>query len=66
MHLKMSIGSKVIDCISVDAARCKDDNYLQALRRLLTVRHELTIAALKRQPTFYIEVPSVVETVIEK
>lgn len=59
----MSIAGKVIDSVLVDPAQCKNQDYLHALRRLLYARHQLSIAALQREPMFYIEVPSVMEVV---
>lgn len=56
MNLKLSVGGKVLASIPVDPAKC-DEYYLKAFRRLLIRRYRLPIAALKREPDFFIEAP---------
>ena len=58
MQLVLSIGDKVLDVVPLQPEKVKADGYLAALCRLLVVKHELTILAHLREPTFYIEVSS--------
>jgi hypothetical protein len=62
MHLNLSIGGQVLAKVPLDPTRCKDQHYLNALCRLLSMKHHAVIAMLKRKPSFYIEVPSHMES----
>lgn len=56
MKLCISVGNKVLDRIEVDPEQVKNEAYLHAIRRLLYIKNELSVAALKRVPNYYIEV----------
>ena len=58
MRLILSVGNKVLAIAPVDPQRSKDQNYLDAKRRLLKSIHRLSIAALKEEPVFYLQAPS--------
>ena len=54
MQLILSVDEKVLDKVTINSRRTKDGDYLQAQKRLLLFKHQLTIAALKGQPVFYL------------
>jgi hypothetical protein len=54
MQLILSIDDKVLDKVTINARRTKDGDYLQAQKRLLLFKHQLSIIALKGQPVFYL------------
>jgi hypothetical protein len=58
MQLVLSVGIKVLDRIKLNPAKVKDEDYLQAQKRLLITKHELSIAALQAKPVFYMEAAS--------
>jgi hypothetical protein len=58
MNLNLSVNGQVLDKISLDPSRCKDERYLRAVRRLLAIRNHRALAVLNTKPTYYIEVPS--------
>lgn len=58
MQLVLSVGSKVLDRVAIKPELSKDEEYLQSVRRLLTIKNELSIIALQEDPTFYIEAES--------
>lgn len=62
MYFIMSISGSKIDFVRVDPSKCKDEAYLNALKRLLKFKHQLTIACSGKNPTFYIEVPVFIPT----
>ena len=62
MQLVLSVGSKVLDRIKLNPDFSKDEDYIDAQKRLLITKHELSIIALQAQPVFYIEVHSKINT----
>ncbi|RYZ82568.1 MAG: hypothetical protein EOP04_21780 [Proteobacteria bacterium] len=58
MQLILSIDDKVLDKVTINARRTKDGDYLQAQKRLLLFKHQLSIIALKGQPVFYLSAGS--------
>jgi hypothetical protein len=58
MQLVLSVGRKVLDRIKLNPAKVKDEDYLQAQKRLLITKHELSIAALQGKAVFYMEAAS--------
>jgi hypothetical protein len=62
MQLVLSVGNKVLDRVEIRPDLSKNDDYLQSVRRLLITKNELFIIALQKDPTFYIEVESQLNT----
>lgn len=58
MHLVLQIGNKVRAIAPIDKDRAKDWDYLQAKKRLLLTIHQVSIAALREEPFFYLSVQS--------
>ena len=58
MHLDMVIGDKIIDSVKVEAERCKQPGYLEAMQRCLKIKHLDEIAKLSQKPRFYLQVAS--------
>ncbi|RYY00896.1 MAG: hypothetical protein EOO53_20800 [Gammaproteobacteria bacterium] len=54
MQLILSVGDKVLDKVTINAGRTKEGDYLQAQKRLLLFKHQLSILALNGQPVFYL------------
>ncbi|NTS42747.1 hypothetical protein HRG84_17745 [Flavisolibacter sp. BT320] len=54
MQLILSVDDKVLDKVTINSRRTKDGDYLQAQKRLLLFKHQLSIIALKGQPVFYL------------
>lgn len=54
MQLILSVDDKVLDKVTINARRTKEGDYLQAQKRLLLFKHQLSILALKGQPVFYL------------
>lgn len=54
MQLILSVDNKVLDKVTINARRTKEGDYLQAQKRLLLFKHQLSIIALKGQPVFYL------------
>ena len=58
MRLNMALNGILIGSAKVDPSRCKDEYYLQALRRLLVVQNQDVLQLIPAKPVYYIEVPS--------
>ena len=58
MRLNLSVDGKLLATIPVDPKRWKDDDYLHELTRLLAKKNKTAISALRKPPSYYIEVPS--------
>jgi hypothetical protein len=58
MRLVLSVGNRVLAMAPVDPQRSKDQDYLDAKRRLLKSIHRLSIAVLREDPVFYLQAPS--------
>lgn len=54
MQLILSVDGKVLDKVTINARRAKDEDYLQAQKRLLLFKQQLSILALKGEPVFYL------------
>ena len=58
MQLNLSINGQSLATLPVDPKRWKDPQYLQALCRLLAIKNRTVISAMRKKPSYYIEVPS--------
>ena len=58
MQLVLSVGGRVLDRVELKQEFSKDEDYIDAQKRLLLAKHELAIIALLTPPEFYIEVSS--------
>jgi len=58
MQLVLSVAGKILDSVAIDPKRLLDNDYLDSLRRLLLIKNELSIIALRDEPEFYVEAPS--------
>jgi hypothetical protein len=58
MRLNLALNGILIGSTPLDPSRCKDEYYLQAMRRLLTLQNQETLELIPSQPVYYIEVPS--------
>lgn len=58
MQLVLSIGSKVLDRVDIKPELATNEEYLDALRIAMLVKHELTLLAFLQEPSFYLEVSS--------
>jgi hypothetical protein len=57
MKLNLSVEGRILSSIPVDATKVESEYYLKAFRRLLTIRHHKTLAALNKKPVFFLEQP---------
>lgn len=55
MQIVLSVGNKVLDKIPINVQRSKNQDYINAQKRLLLNKHKLSIAALRDEPSFYLE-----------
>jgi hypothetical protein len=55
MKMNLSVEGRILSSVYVDASRIDDENYLKAFRRLLTIRHQKKLLAIKKEPCFYLE-----------
>jgi len=58
MRLNLTLNGVLIASQSLDPARCKDEYYLQAVRKILTIQNQDTLELIPAKPVYYIEVPS--------
>ena len=58
MRLNLSLNGILIASTPLDPSRCKDEYYLQAMRRLLTMQNKDALELIPSRPVYYIEVPS--------
>jgi hypothetical protein len=58
MRLNLSVDGKLLATIPVDPKRWKDDDYLHDLTCHLAKTNETAISALRKPPSYYIEVSS--------
>ena len=52
MKLTLAIEGKILASIPIEPCKEQNDDYLKALRRLLLLRHQQKIKALKKEPIF--------------
>ena len=57
MKLTLSVEGRKLASVDLDASKAENDYYVKAFRRLLIIRHKKTLAALKKEPLFSIEIP---------
>jgi hypothetical protein len=57
MRLNMALNGILVASASLDPARCRDEYYLQAMRRLLMIQNQETMELIPAKPVYYIEVP---------
>ena len=58
MRLNMALNGILVGSATLDPSRCKDEFYLQAMRRLLKVRNNEIMEMIPAKPVYYIEVAS--------
>ena len=58
MRLNMALNGILVASASLDPARCKDEYYLQAMRRYLKIQNQETLELIPAKPVYYIEVPA--------
>ena len=58
MRLNMALNGILVGSASLDPSRCKDEFYLEAMRRLLTVQNRDIMQMIPARPVYYIEVAS--------
>ncbi|HUC82109.1 MAG TPA: hypothetical protein VMR70_14490 [Flavisolibacter sp.] len=58
MRLNLALNGILIASTPLDPSRCKDEFYLQAMRRLLSTQNRDTLELIPSRPVYYIEVPS--------
>jgi hypothetical protein len=58
MRLNLALNGILIASTPVDPSRCKDQFYLDALRRLILWKNQETLTLIPAKPFFYIEVPA--------
>jgi len=55
MKLTLSVEGKVLASIPIESCKENNEYYLKAFRRLLVIRHQDKLRALKKEPFFYVE-----------
>ncbi|HEY0039312.1 MAG TPA: hypothetical protein VGB71_01550 [Flavisolibacter sp.] len=58
MRLNLALNGILIASASLDPNRCKDEFYLQAMRKFLQVQNQDILETIPAKPVYYIEVPS--------
>ena len=58
MRLNLTLNGVLVATAAVDPARCKDEFYLMALRRLILRQNRDIVEAIPAKPFFYLEVPA--------
>lgn len=58
MRLNLSVDGKLLATVPVDPKRWKDNDYLHGLTRQLAKKNKTAISALRKPPSYYIEVGS--------
>lgn len=58
MRLNLALNGILVASTPLDPSRCKDEYYLQAMRRLLTLQNQETLDLIPSRPVYYIEIPS--------
>jgi hypothetical protein len=56
MRLNMALNGILVGTANLDPSRCKDEFYLQAMRRLLMVQNQEIMHLIPAKPVYYIEV----------
>ena len=56
MRLNMALNGILVASAKLDPSRCKDEYYLQALRRLLMIQNQEILQLIPAKPVYYIEV----------
>ena len=57
MKLNLTVEGRILASIPLTASAIKDEYYLKAFRRLLTLRHQQKLAQLHKQAAFEVELP---------
>ena len=55
MKLNLALAGKVLASVAVDPARCSDDYYLKAFRRMLIIRYHRKLKSASSSPQFVME-----------
>ena len=58
MRLNMALNGILVGSATLDPSRCKDEFYLQAMRRLLVLQNQEILQMIPAKPVYYIEVSS--------
>ena len=58
MRLNLIINGVLIGSANLDAARCKDEFYLNAIKRLLVLQNQDVLMLIPGKPVFDIELPA--------
>jgi hypothetical protein len=58
MRLNLTLNGILVASTPVNPSRCKDEFYLQALRRQILLQNKETIERIPARPFFYLEVPA--------
>ena len=55
MRLNMALNGILVASATLDPARCKDEFYLDAMRRLMAIQNEEIIQLIPAKPVYYFE-----------
>jgi hypothetical protein len=55
MKLNLSVESRILASVPVEAAKAHNEYYLKAFRRLLTIRHHKKLVLLNKEPFFFLD-----------
>lgn len=58
MRLNLALNGILVASAPVDPSRCKDEFYLQALRKQILQQNSEVLNLIPAKPLFYIEVPA--------
>jgi hypothetical protein len=58
MKLVLSMGSTVLECVDIRLALAKNEDFLQALRRAMQVKHKPLLLSPGQRHAFYLEASS--------
>ncbi|RYF85139.1 MAG: hypothetical protein EON98_07390 [Chitinophagaceae bacterium] len=58
MRLNLTLNGEIIATAPIDPSEFHNEKYLKILCRILTLKNKRVIKALKKKPSFYIEVSS--------
>ena len=58
MHMNLTVDGQLLASVPVDPKRWKDEEYLNAITHLLSLKYRHTISAVSNGPLYYLQVPS--------
>ncbi len=56
MRLNMALNGILVASATLDPSRCKDEYYLDAMRRLMMIQNQEIVQLIPATPVYYIEV----------